>query len=151
MVRAYQKQQMKIRDQITQLTHAQAPKKKAGQKHDGRYRDGESEAVDRMSEQALYDVLIASQASVVVDSTTAKLLVIRKEDKNFLSEELKFAIDQSILAEDFHDFDRPEKTHMEVKTAVERIRGWDQWKDKLIDAVLTEANMNRRINKLLDI
>ena len=103
-----------------------------------------------MSAQALYDILVVSQASVVVNSTTAKLLVIRKQDKNFLSEELKFAIDQAILSENFSDFDRPEKTHMEVQTAVDETRGWDQWKDQLIDTFLTESNMNRRANKLVD-
>ena len=51
------------------------------------------EMVERMSVQALYDILVVSQASIVVNSATAKLLVIKKEDKNFLSEELKFAID----------------------------------------------------------
>ena len=112
------------------------------------------EAVEQMSAQAivdrLYDILTVSQASVVVDSTTAKLLVIRKEDKGFLSEELKFAIDQAVLAENFQDFDRPEKTPTEVQTAVDRTRGWDKWKAKLIDEFLTEANMNRRTNKLVD-
>ena len=103
-----------------------------------------------MSIDALYDLMTVSQASVVVDSTTAKLLVIRKDDKNWLNEELKFAIDSAILAEDFVDFDRPEKTHAEVDKAVGRIRGWDQWKENLIDQFMKEANMERRTNKLVE-
>jgi len=157
VIKAYKKQQMKIRDQITQLTRPKTPRKKESgpKKGTSRMRDAMSgEAVEQMSAQAivdrLYDILTVSQASVVVDSTTAKLLVIRKEDKGFLSEELKFAIDQAVLAENFQDFDRPEKTPAEVQTAVDRTRGWDKWKAKLIDEFLTEANMNRRTNKLVD-
>ena len=103
-----------------------------------------------MSVDVLYDLMTVSQASVVVDSTTAKLLVIRKEDKNWLNEELKFAIDSAILAEEFVDFDRPEKTHTEVDGAVGRMRGWAQWKEKLINQFMREANMERRTNKLVD-
>jgi hypothetical protein len=42
-----------------------------------------------------------------VTSATAKFLVVKKEDKNFLNEYLKGCIDRAVLEEDFFDYDRP--------------------------------------------
>lgn len=43
----------------------------------------------------------------MVTSATAKLIIIRKEDKTFLNEALKQAIDKAIIEENFMDHDRP--------------------------------------------
>jgi hypothetical protein len=40
-------------------------------------------------------------------SSTAKVIVIRREDKTFLNEALKEEIDRVILGSDFKDYDRP--------------------------------------------
>jgi predicted oxidoreductase (fatty acid repression mutant protein) len=40
-------------------------------------------------------------------SATAKVIVIRREDKTFLNEALKQSIDKVILEQDFKDVDRP--------------------------------------------
>jgi len=43
----------------------------------------------------------------MVTSATAKLIIIRKEDKTFLNEALKQEIDKAIIEENFMDHDRP--------------------------------------------
>lgn len=45
----------------------------------------------------MQDNLTRSQTSIVVMSATAKLIVIRREDKTFLNESLKQSIDRVIL------------------------------------------------------
>ncbi len=55
----------------------------------------------------MHDNLMRSQTSIVVVSSSAKLIVIRREDKTFLNESLKESIDKVILEQDFKDFDRP--------------------------------------------
>jgi len=42
-----------------------------------------------------------SQTSIVVNSATAKLIIIKKEDKTFLNEALKQSIDRVIIDENF--------------------------------------------------
>jgi hypothetical protein len=55
----------------------------------------------------MHDCLIRSQTTIQVTSATAKLVVIRREDKTFLNEALKQSIDKIILDQDFKDADRP--------------------------------------------
>ena len=55
-----------------------------------------------------------SQCSITATSATVKVIVIRKEDKSFLSETLKQSIDRAILVQDFKDFDRPLPNFIEV-------------------------------------
>ena len=45
--------------------------------------------------------------TIYVTSATAKLIVIRKEDKSFLNETLKQSIDKVVLDQNFRDCDRP--------------------------------------------
>ena len=63
----------------------------------------------------LHNKLIRSQASIIVSSATAKFLVVKKEDKNFLNEYLKSCIDKAVLEENFFDYDRPLPSHEEAK------------------------------------
>lgn len=42
-----------------------------------------------------------SQTSIMVTSATAKLIIIKKEDKTFLNEALKQSIDRVIIDENF--------------------------------------------------
>ena len=63
----------------------------------------------------LYLKLITAQASIIVTSATAKFLVVKKEDKNFLNEYLKGCIDRAVLEEDFFDYDRPLKNNEEIE------------------------------------
>ena len=42
-----------------------------------------------------------SQTSIIVTSATAKLIIIKKEDKTFLNEALKQSIDRVIIDENF--------------------------------------------------
>ena len=62
----------------------------------------------------LFDSLMRSQCSITATSATVKVIVIRKEDKSFLSETLKQSIDRAILVQDFKDFDRPLPNFIEV-------------------------------------
>jgi len=55
-----------------------------------------------------------AQASIVVTSATAKLLVIKKEDKGLLNEYLRVCLDRVILETNFADLDRPERNHVDV-------------------------------------
>lgn len=57
----------------------------------------------------MYDQLQESQASVYVTSATAKVLVIKREDKSFLNVALKESIDRLVMEMEFKDFDRPVK------------------------------------------
>jgi hypothetical protein len=65
--------------------------------------------------EKLQDNLIRSQTSVVCSSSTAKLIVIRKEDKSFLNEALKQAMDKVILDQNFKDYDRPLGNFKEIQ------------------------------------
>jgi hypothetical protein len=62
----------------------------------------------------LHDNLLRSQTSIVVTTHTAKLIVVRKEDKSFLNEALKQAVDKIILDMNFKDYDRPMANFEEV-------------------------------------
>lgn len=59
------------------------------------------ESIDEICNRKLIDFmqdnLTRSQTSIVVMSATAKLIVIRREDKTFLNESLKQSIDRVIL------------------------------------------------------
>lgn len=57
-------------------------------------------------------------------SATAKLIVIRREDKTFLNEALKQSIDRVILEQDFKDFDRPLNNFKEMQQSVEQTKQW---------------------------
>ena len=76
----------------------------------------------------LQTALMRSQASVVVSSATAKFLVVRKEDKNFLDAYLKQCISLAVLNTDFYDYDRPLQTFEAVQKEVARKRGYSDWK-----------------------
>ena len=45
----------------------------------------------------MHDSLMRSQTTIFVTSATAKVIVIKKEDKTFLNEALKQSIDRVIL------------------------------------------------------
>lgn len=49
-----------------------------------------------------------AQTSIIVTSSTAKFLVVKKEDKGLLNEYLRICIDKAILKTNFEDLDRPE-------------------------------------------
>lgn len=50
---------------------------------------------------ALYEKLMKSQTSIVVTTETAKVLVLKKTDKNFLDESIKVSIDNKLLTNNF--------------------------------------------------
>ena len=50
----------------------------------------------------------------MVTSATAKLIVIKKEDKTFLNEALKQSVDKVIIEENFQDHDRTLRNFKEV-------------------------------------
>lgn len=70
--------------------------------------------IEDMLVDKMHYALVRSQASIVVTSATAKFLVVKKEDKNFLNEYLKGCIDKAVLEEDFYDYDRPLPTFEDV-------------------------------------
>lgn len=80
-----------------------------------------------------------SQTSIQVMSATAKLIVIRREDKTFLNEALKQSIDRVILEQDFKDFDRPLNNQKEVNNAVMKERQWIRDKKRTECMILREA------------
>ena len=101
--------------------------------------DFSSESVDVTAEQRDYqkmfadhmqDSLIRSQCSIIVTSAEAKVIVINKEDKSFLNESLKQAIDKAIMDKNFMDFDRPLVNFKAVREAESQNRGWIQYKRK---------------------
>jgi hypothetical protein len=67
----------------------------------------------------------------MVISATAKVITIRKENKSFLDEALKHAIDKEIIDRDFFDFDRPLPSFKAVKKSEARNRGWVAFKNKV--------------------
>ena len=78
----------------------------------------------------MQDSLIRSQCSIIVTSAEAKVIVINKEDKTFLNESLKQAIDKAIMDKNFMDFDRPLVNFKAVREAESQNRGWIQYKRK---------------------
>jgi len=62
----------------------------------------------------LHDSLSRSQTSIVVTTHTAKFIIVRKENKSFLNEALKQAIDKVILDSNFKDHDRPMANFEEI-------------------------------------
>ena len=78
----------------------------------------------------MQDMLMRSQTSIVVMSATAKLIIIKREDKTFLNENLKQSIDRAILEQDFKDFDRPLDNFSEIKRAVQKEKEWTRVKKR---------------------
>jgi len=72
-------------------------------------------------------------------SATAKLIVIRREDKTFLNEALKQSIDRVILEQDFKDFDRPLNNFKEVQHSVVQAKQWITKKKRIEGVMLREA------------
>jgi hypothetical protein len=97
----------------------------------------------------MHDNLIRSQTSIMVTSATAKLIVIRKEDKTFLNEALKQSIDRVIIEQNFKDHDRPFPNFKLVQKSIEEARGWICHKKKTEETILKEAKLDRVSNKLL--
>ena len=98
----------------------------------------------------MHQSLMRSQTSIMVTSSTAKLIIIKKEDKTFLNEALKQSIDRVIMEENFKDHDRPLKNFKEIQKTLEEAKGWIAHKKKLEEDFLKEAKFNRNLNKLLD-
>jgi len=134
---AFEKQRMQVKDQILELTKKRVPHKKRYNYKD-RMDILTEDVANRLLVEKLQDNLLRSQASIVVSTSSAKMLVIKKEDKNFLNEYLKSCIDKVVLAEDFKDHDRPMKTFEDVQTAVAETRGWIQFKAKLENDYMKE-------------
>lgn len=78
----------------------------------------------------MHDSLMRSLTTIYVTSASAKLIVIKKEDKTFLNEALKQSIDKAIVDQDFRDFDRPLNNQRDCLRAVEQTKGWIQFKKK---------------------
>ena len=74
-----------------------------------------------------------AQASVIVTSSTAKFLVIQKEDKGLLNEYLRVCIDRAILETNFEDMDRPQKNQADVQNSVQTQRGWTIYKERFMN------------------
>lgn len=72
-------------------------------------------------------------------SATAKLIVIRREDKTFLNAALKQSIDRVILEQDFKDFDRPLNNFKEVQHSVVQAKQWITKKKRIEGVMLREA------------
>lgn len=89
-----------------------------------------------------------AQASVVVTSATAKFLVVRKDDKNFLDAYLKGCIDRAVLEEDFFDYDRPLPSFEDVQTELARKRGYRNWKHYYEDMIRNENRVARLSGKM---
>ncbi len=85
-----------------------------------------------------------SQTSIVVVSSSAKLIVIRREDKTFLNESLKESIDKVILEQDFQDFDRPLSNSKNLQHTVEQTKEWMRFKCQTEEASLQDSFNNRR-------
>ena len=103
---AYEETTKNVKDQIIEMTRSRTPEKKEMSAEEMDVYLTEQKAEQMLIEQ-IHQNLIKSQMSIVVNSATAKFLVVRKEDKNFLNEYLKGCIDRAIFNENFNDFDRP--------------------------------------------
>ncbi len=91
----------------------------------------------------LHDNLLRSQTSIVVTTHTAKLIIVRKEDKSFLNEALKQAVDKVILDTNFKDHDRPMANFEEIQSHVAKERGWIEYKEQFQDDLLRKAKLGR--------
>ena len=138
-----QKKQVNRRQTSTIVSKAA----KAHSKQSGEYSD---EAYHQMFIDHMHDNLMRSQTSVMVTSATAKLIVIKKEDKTFLNEALKQSVDKVIIEENFQDHDRPLRNFKEVQDTLHRARSWITQKKRLEETFLKEAKFNRRLNQPTD-
>ena len=91
-----------------------------------------------------------AQASIIVTSSTAKFLVIKKEDKGLLNEYLRVCIDRAILETNFVDKDRPQDNQNDVQKSVQQRRGWTNFKESFMAQIMKESKMSKKANKLLD-
>ena len=114
---AYREQRDRVREQIEELTKAQESEEQEVTKVGQRKMDHKDRLQKKVEEEfssRLYEQLMQAQASVIVTSSSAKFLVIKKEDKSLLNEYLRVCIDRAILETNFTDLDRPEKNQNHV-------------------------------------
>ena len=133
--------------QLKEIKRTKTPPKKEPLKEEVEEMERIQKIEDMLVDKMHY-ALVRSQASIVVTSATAKFLVVRKEDKNFLNEYLKGCIDRAVLEEDFYDYDRPLPTFEDVQQEVARKRGYSEWKLFYQDILLRESMMEKKANKL---
>ena len=80
-----------------------------------------------------------------VTSASAKLIVIRREHKSFLSEELKQSIDRVICDMHFKDFDRPLDNWRDLRRDVQQRRQWQQQKQQIQTKLIVESQQARGV------
>eukprot|EP00347_Sterkiella_histriomuscorum_P020912 403335983 len=98
----------------------------------------------------LMQELLKSQLTVVAHTSTVKVMVVKKDDKNFLNETLKNIIDRKLLEKKFRDIDRPVDNINQILEIVDSEKRWKTYKSKLEIEMLREVAMNKKLNKLLD-
>ena len=154
---AYREQRDIVREQIEQLTKLEEksesdkpPSNTAVQMRKDEHKERLQERVEEQFSNRLYKQLMQAQASVIVTSSTAKFLVIQKEDKGLLNEYLRVCIDRAILETNFEDMDRPQKNQADVQNSVQTQRGWTIYKERFMNQIMKEAKMSKKANKLLD-
>jgi len=101
-------------------------------------------------QESMFDELRRSQLTIIASSASVKLMIIKREDKNFLSETLKTFIDKKIIDTAFEDLDRPFAKHADLEAAVESDTAWRKYKEEIEENMLKEMAIDRRMNKLLD-
>lgn len=77
-------------------------------------------------------------------------MLLRKEDKSYLTESLRNIIDFKILDLDFVDHDRPFKNQKEVQHKLKTDEAWTKWKRQHEEGLLREQAMKRKVDKLSD-
>lgn len=141
-----------MRDQIKELTKVRISEEKVTkvQKKKIDHKDRLQKKVEEEFSGRLYQQLMQAQHSIIVTSSTAKFLVIKKDDKNLLNEYLRLCIDKAILETNFMDLDRPENNQNDVMAVVQKSRGWTTFKENFMSQIMKESKMSKKANKLLD-
>ena len=105
-----------MREQIEELTRVQESVEKVTKvkQHKMDHKDRLQKKVEEEFSGRFYHQLMQAQASIIVTSSSAKFLVIKKEDKSLLNEYLRVCIDRAILDTNFVDKDRPQDNQNDV-------------------------------------
>lgn len=113
---AYRQERDRVREQIEELTRVQESVEKVTKvkQHKMDHKDRLQKKVEEEFSGRFYHQLMQAQASIIVTSSSAKFLVIKKEDKSLLNEYLRVCIDRAILDTNFVDKDRPQDNQNDV-------------------------------------
>jgi len=97
--------------------------------------DDTDEIDEVFNKQRLFKSMLDSQLSIMANSNDVKILCIRRENLNLLSDNIRREIESLIIRGEFRDLDRPFDTHRELEQFVGAHRKWSEFKTNKLKEV----------------